>query len=38
MFILIGNDRVKLEIIEGADHHFVDKLGEFIDLPNKYLL
>ena len=38
MINLIGNDRVKLAIIEGADHHFVDKLDEFIDLPNKYLL
>ena len=38
MLNLIGNDRVKLEIIEGADHHFVGMLDEFIDLPNKYLL
>ena len=38
MLNLIGNDRVKLEIIEGADHHFVGMLDDFIDLPNKYLL
>lgn len=38
MLNLIGNDRVKIEIIKGADHHFVGKLDEFIDLPNKYLL
>jgi len=38
MLNLISNDRVKLEIIEGADHHFVGMLDDFIDLPNKYLL
>ena len=38
MLNLIGNDRLKLEIIEGADHHFADKLDEFMKLPYKYLL
>ena len=38
MISLIDNDRVKLEIIQDADHHFVDKLDDFMNLPYKYLI
>ena len=36
MITMINRDNIKLEIIENADHNFVGRLNEFIDLPNKY--
>lgn len=38
MLSLIGNERIKYEIIQGADHHFKGKLDEFINLPYQFLL
>ena len=38
MLNLIRNERIKYEIIQGADHHFKGKLDEFINLPYKFLL
>lgn len=38
MLTLIKNERVKWEIIKGADHHFKGKLEEFINLPYEFLL
>lgn len=38
MLDLIGNKRIKWEIVQGANHHFKDKLDEFINLPYKFLL
>ncbi|MBQ9738148.1 MAG: alpha/beta hydrolase [Alphaproteobacteria bacterium] len=38
MFDLIDNPAKSVHIIEGADHHFVGLLEDFIALPEKYLM
>ena len=38
LFDLVKNPSKSVHIIEGADHHFVGMLDEFIDLPEQYLL